>query len=102
MDSSTMDFYSGLVTNLKKSAVAELFNKKGWFCRKCTWDDYELKNEFSDFVIEGDDEILMNGIINKYDEGISKIIEVLESNYIQYSIEVYGDDGALLRLYENR
>ncbi|SDS98830.1 hypothetical protein SAMN05216271_3284 [Halopseudomonas sabulinigri] len=96
-----MDFYSGLVTDLKKSAVAELFNNKGWTCRKCAWDDYELKNEFSDFVIEGNDEILMNGIINKYDESMSKIIEVLESNYIQYSIEVYGDDGALLRFYEN-
>jgi hypothetical protein len=91
------NFYSSF-RGVSKVKVKEVLEKNGWSSRNCSWTDYELTNDWSELVLEGDDEEpLLNGAvvyIDKSIETLDKIFKTLGG----YFIYEFNDDNKNLVL----
>jgi hypothetical protein len=61
-----------------KARVAEVFSSNGWQLRKSSWTDFELTNDWSELILEGEEkEPLMNDAIIYDKVNIDKLDAVL-------------------------
>ncbi len=71
------NFYASF-TGVSKEKVKEALQENGWSSQNCSWTDYELTNDWSELVLEGDDEKpLLNGAVAY----IEKSIEILDKTF---------------------
>lgn len=94
-----MNIY-GNIKGLSKSEIASLFERNGWYKRKCSWTDYEIQNNWSELVIEGDDfDCLINGILDYSIERIDIIKEILSITEISsFNLELYDEDELVQKI----
>lgn len=86
----------------EKKKVVDAFSTKGWEPRKSSWTDYELRNDWSEIEISGDEpDCLFNASVNNIDEDIDKIADVFNSIGLTWSLEVYDSEEKLIREIKN-
>ena len=87
------NFYASF-SNVQKSDIRNAFEKEGWISRKCTWADFELSNEWSTLVLEGDSaNPLLNGIVQFTEQNLKNLDRILESLMSKYQYEFYDQNG---------
>ncbi|MFB6582990.1 hypothetical protein ACFCYC_37235 [Streptomyces sp. NPDC056402] len=76
--------------------VAAFFVRAGWSSRSSSWEGYEVESPLARLEIEpGHDGVLLHG---EADAGrLDALTAVLSARDLPFSVEFYGDDGALLR-----
>ncbi len=85
--------YGSLRTHLSREAIADLFSRKGWSVRKCSWTDYEVCSPTAELVIEADDPILIHGPAADSAAEVTEIAFLLSVEGIEYSLEGYDRAG---------
>jgi len=79
-----------------KRILADMFGANGWSVRKSTWTDFEIRTEWSQIVIENEDQNpLINGVIDP--TMFDSFCLLLDSLKIKYSIELYDNQGRLIK-----
>jgi hypothetical protein len=83
--------------DVSKVQVKDTFQNNGWHVRKLTWSDYELVNDWSEFVLEGSEsEPLLSGTIiynEVYLEMLNRALNALSGGYVY---EFYDKDKNLI------
>ncbi|RSZ24205.1 hypothetical protein EJO66_32025 [Variovorax beijingensis] len=90
------NFFATLETELLKEQVAALFAAKGWRSRKCSWVDFEVRNDWAELVIDGTFPILLHGPVANIDQNAEFILQTLRDAGVRYKAESYGDDPAVI------
>lgn len=87
----------------KKENLASAFVAKGWLSRKCTWEDYEVENKWSELIIEGTEPgCLLNGFVINTIENIKQIINILDNTVSTWTLEIYDNHGVLLQKFKKQ
>ena len=90
------NFYASF-KGVSKGTVKEVLEKNGWTSRNCSWTDYELTNNWSELVLEGDDgEPLLNGAVVYVDKSIEILDEIFKTLGGYFAYEFYDDNKNLL------
>ena len=90
------NFYASF-RGVSKGTVKEALEKNGWSSRNCSWTDYELTNNWSELVLEGDDgEPLLNGEVVYVDKSIEILDEIFKTLGGYFVYEFYDDNKNLL------
>ena len=90
------NFYASFA-RANKGKIAEVFSSNGWLLRKSSWTDFELRNNWSELVLEGEEkEPLMNGIFIYNETNINKLNETLTMLEGQFVYEFYDENENLL------
>ncbi|MGA5408014.1 hypothetical protein ACPCSC_12195 [Streptomyces lavendulocolor] len=79
------------------SSVAEHFVRAGWGSRSSSWDGYEVETSWCQVeldLIEGSG-ILLNGVADP--QRFEELAGILHRFSLRYSLELYDEDGALVR-----
>lgn len=85
-----------LFKDVSKGKVKEVLEKNGWSSRNCSWTDYELTNDWSELVLEGDDdEPLLNGAIVFVDKSIEILDKTFKTLGGYFVYEFYDDNKSL-------
>jgi hypothetical protein len=86
--------YGVIYSNHSKEEIAKKIGKAGWNIRKVSWFDWELINDFSELIIDGDEEILIHGSVfpDHFDTFANKMKEI----ELQFSLELYDEKGNLI------
>ncbi|MEV7559449.1 hypothetical protein [Streptomyces sp. NPDC089795] len=76
--------------------LAAFLVRAGWSSRSSSWEGYEVESPLARLEIEpADDGVLLHG---QADAGrLDALIAVLSARGLPFSVEFYGEDGALLR-----
>jgi hypothetical protein len=79
-----------------KKMLADKFVANGWSIRKSTWTDFEVGSDWSEIVIENEDQNpLINGAIDPtMFDNFQLFLDPLK---IKYSLELYDEQGTLIR-----
>ena len=95
-DGSNM--YGIINSTLSKEEIARKFGKIGWRISKAAWYDWELINDKSELIIDGDNEILIHGLIvpDYFDE----FVESLKTIELKCSLELYDENQQLMKNIE--
>ena len=79
---------------LSKAEIAEAFSRSGWECRKCAWHDHEIRNDYSELVIDGEDhDNLIHGVVSDPQINIPHISRILTDLGLQWSFEIQDLSG---------
>lgn len=90
------NFYASF-TGVSKGKVKDVLEKNGWSSRNCSWTDYELTNDWSELVLEGDaEEPLLNGSVVFVDKNIEVLDRVFKTLGGYFVYEFYDDDKNLV------
>ena len=90
------NFYASF-NRVNKGKIAEIFANNGWLLRKSSWTDFELRNDWSDLILQGEEENpLMNGVIIYNETNIEKMDATLAMMGGQYVYEFYDESENLL------
>ncbi len=90
------NLYGTIYAVESKRSLSELFVASGWSSRKSAWTDFEIKSEWAEITIENEDNTpLINGAIDP--AMFDNFRFLLESHKIKYSLELYDEQGNLLR-----
>lgn len=90
------NLYGTIFVADSQKMVADFFVANGWNVRKSTWTDYEAKNSWAELTIESDGKNpLVNGAIDPamFDD-LKQCLDLMNAGY---SLELYDNDGVLLR-----
>jgi hypothetical protein len=91
--------YGVIYSSYSKEEIAKKIGKSGWNVRKASWFDWELMNDFSELIIDGDKEILIHGSVSPdyFDTMANKMKEI----ELQFSLELYDEKGSLISEVKN-
>ncbi|MFG2235726.1 hypothetical protein ACGFNX_37955 [Streptomyces sp. NPDC048723] len=87
---------AGLFPGRRSAAdLAAFFVRAGWSSRSSSWEGYEVESPLARLEIEPvDDGVLLHG---EADAGrLDALTAVLSARGLPFSVEFYGEDGALL------
>ncbi|MEZ0276738.1 MAG: hypothetical protein ACAH88_17655 [Roseimicrobium sp.] len=93
------NFFASLFTTLEKKEIAEKFASQGWSARKASWYDYEVRCEWAELVVDGEQPILFHGLVANPDKNVDRILQMLRDEGIAYSGEYYDEAGVLVKEY---
>jgi hypothetical protein len=93
------NMYGIIYSSSSKEEIAKKFGAHGWWVTKASWVDWEITNDFSDLIIEGDDEILIHGLVSP--EHFRKLIEKMKEMELSFSLELYDDHKNLVEEIKN-
>lgn len=82
-----------------KEEVVKKFEAYGWMSWKAGWVDWEIKNDYSEFVIEGDKEILIHGPVAT--DHFDILIEKMKEMGLIFSMEFYDDNENMVMEVKN-
>ncbi|MDK9499667.1 hypothetical protein QEZ40_005097 [Streptomyces katrae] len=86
----------GLAGAPNASLVAERFVAAGWSSRAASWESYEVGTSWCRLEVEAtDDRTLLNGVVDP--RRFEELAALLSRFGLEFGIELYDDDGALLR-----
>ncbi|MEM9276788.1 MAG: hypothetical protein AAGA80_28195 [Cyanobacteria bacterium P01_F01_bin.143] len=93
------NMYGVVNDTISKKQIATKFHELGWSVRKSSWTDFEIECQWAELHIEGENEILFNGILDetKFEE----LGDLMVKLGFKYSIELYDDEQKLLRTISN-
>jgi hypothetical protein len=84
-------------TNISKTSIKELLEKNNWTIRKASWTDFELCNNWTDLMLEGDEnEPLLNGRVAFHNDNVILLDNLFNSLGGQYSYEFYDKDKNII------
>lgn len=83
-----------IYSNLAKEEIAKRFEKIGWRIGKSSWFDWEIMNDYSELIIEGDGEILIHGQLDP--DFFYTLIDKMKEIELQFSLELYDENKKLL------
>lgn len=86
--------YGIIYSNLSKEEIAKRFEKIGWKICKAAWFDWEIINDYSELIIEGDDEILIHGPLDP--DFFYALVNKMKEIELQFSLELYDENKKLL------
>jgi hypothetical protein len=90
------NLYGTIFSVDSKKFLAEKLEAVGWNIRKSSWTDYEARIEWGELAIEGDKEnTLISGVIDP--TMFNDLEQLCCSLKIKYSLELYNDEGILIR-----
>ncbi|MFI1067080.1 hypothetical protein ACH4TC_35000 [Streptomyces spororaveus] len=86
----------GLTEAPSASLVAQQFVGAGWSSRPASWESYEVETSWCRVEIEATDRCtLLNGVVDP--DRFVDLAALLTRFGLRFSIELYDDDGELLR-----
>lgn len=89
------NFFATIFTEKSKAEIAQLYKSAGWKLRKCTFTDFEISQDWASIVIDGNDNILMHGVVADVEERVAKLMTPLQQHAIAYCAEFYDVDENL-------
>ena len=91
--------YGVIYSPLSKEEIAKSFGKVGWNVRKADWINWEITNDFSELIIEGDKEILIHGpvSVDSFEIFVAKMKEIK----LKFSLELYDEQENLISEVNN-
>ena len=93
------NLYGLIFGKITKQSVAQKFKENGWEIRKSGFNEYEIKSEWSELNLEGENEILINGDIDF--ENFDKLEKLFSKLDLKYSLEIYDNQGELIKTVAN-
>jgi hypothetical protein len=95
------NFYASF-NNISKTRIKDLFEQNKWAVRKASWKDFELKNIWTELILEGDEkEPLLNGKVSFHKDNIKILDQLFNSLSGHYTYEFYDLEKKLLLEKEN-
>ena len=93
------NMYGKIKGTVSKEQIATKFHELGWSVRKSSWTDFEIESQWAELNIEGDKEILFNGIMDetKFEELEGLLIKL----GFEFSLELYNQEQELLKKTSN-
>ncbi|MEV7700961.1 hypothetical protein AB0O62_31105 [Streptomyces sp. NPDC086779] len=89
----------GLAGAPSASWVAERFIGAGWSSRSASWESYEVETSWCRIEVDPTDgDTLLNGVVDP--RRFEDLAAQLTRFGLQFSLELYDDDGELLREIE--
>ncbi|MFF1779788.1 hypothetical protein [Streptomyces virginiae] len=86
----------GLTGAPSASLVAQRFVEAGWSSRSASWESYEVETSWCRVELEATDgRTLLNGVVDP--DRFVDLAALLTRFGLRFSIELYDDDGELLR-----
>lgn len=90
------NFYASF-NNISKKKIKELFEQNNWAVRKASWTDFELKNIWTELMLEGDEnKPLLNGKVSFHKDNIKILDNLFDSLGGQFTYEFYDLEKKLL------
>ena len=86
--------YGIIFSSLSKEEITRKFSTSGWETWKATWVDWEITNEFSELIIEGDNEILIHGPVSP--DYFNTLTEKMKEMGLKFSMELYDENQKLV------
>lgn len=69
------------------------FQHEGWSVNKCSFTDFEMRNNWSELILaKTDNDLLLHGAVAYHQDNISIIKNILDSFDCGYNIEFYQDE----------
>jgi hypothetical protein len=90
------NFYGTIDTTLTRSELAAFFAAEGWSVRMCSWTDYELTCEVAELILEGENPMLLHGLVAEVLHNAQGVADVLRKAGALFSLECYAADRTLL------
>lgn len=96
------NFYS-YITGASIESIVDIFRNSGWSAKSSTWGEWNLDNEWSDFILTKtvSEELLLNGavVFDKLNiDKLEKTFAVIEGQYV---CEFYNTEETLLLEFKN-
>lgn len=91
-----------LNTSLTKIMITHAFENNGWNIRRCSLEDYEMRCSWGELIVEGIEPLLLHGGIHNIIDNVDKILEILKSLSIVFSLECYNENDELLYKYDSK
>ncbi|MFD5873362.1 hypothetical protein [Streptomyces sp. NPDC060322] len=94
--------YATLHGPLRTAAVAEGFERSGWTSRSSSWHGYEVETGWCQIELDPIEQgtTLLNGII--VPEALDTLASLLTGFGLGFTLELYDDEGGLLRELRSR
>ncbi|GAA0189042.1 hypothetical protein GCM10009122_48630 [Fulvivirga kasyanovii] len=83
-----------------KLELVSKFHQLGWSVRKSSWTDYEVENEWTELCIQGENEILLSGILDE--QKFEELGDLLNSFGVKYNFELVDEFQILKRTISNK
>lgn len=98
---SFVNFYS-TIESISILELKKILEENGWLCRKESWTDFELNNNWSQFslVKSTDNKLLLNGFIANPSINYFILIELLQKCNITFIAELYNESDEII--YNNQ
>lgn len=89
---SKSNFYS-VIKDKTKEDVNYIFQKQGWTIRKSSMTGFEIKNSWTELVLESDKEdLLLHGLVAYHPDNVKIIRQFFDSMDCSYKFEFYDND----------
>ena len=80
-----------------KTKIKEAFEKNDWTSSKASWTDFELTNNWSELILEGDEnEPLLNGMVAFHPNNLKLLDEIFYALDGQYAYEFCDKEKNLI------
>jgi len=91
-----LNLHAVLHSDSSAEAIASMYRNAGWSTRKSGFDEYELRTEFAELILEGRRPVLLHGVMVRPATNVEDVLAVLRLNGVEFSGELYGNDHALI------
>ena len=86
------NFYS-VIKDKTKEDINYIFQKQGWTTRKSSMTDFEIQNNWTELVLQDDDEsLLLHGLVAYHPDNVKIIRQLFDSMKCAYKFEFYDND----------
>jgi len=89
---SKFNFYS-VIKDRAKEDINYIFQKQGWTIRKSSMKDFEIKNSWTELVLQSDKEsLLLHGLVAYHPDNVKIIRQLFTSFKCPFKFEFYDND----------
>ncbi len=84
-------------SQISKTALKDAFEMNTWTARKAGGGNYDLKNSWSELVLEGEEnKPILTGTISYEKENLRILHNIIDRLPLEYSYELYDDEDNLI------
>jgi hypothetical protein len=92
----TNNFYASFI-NVSKTQIKIIFESYGWSCKKASWTDFELANEWGELILDGtENEPLLHGSVIFYPDNIKVLDQIFSTLNGGFIYEFYDNQKMLI------
>ncbi len=91
--------YGVIYSSYSKEKIAKKIGEAGWNVSKASWFDWELINDFSELIIDGNEEVLIHGCVST--NYFNTLANKMKETELQFSLELYDEKGNLISEIKN-
>lgn len=92
--------YGVIYSTLSKNEIANRFGQLDWRVSKSSWFDWEITNDYSELIIEGDEEILIHGAVSP--GSFTLLVNTMKEIGLQFSVELYDEAHELITMVDDK